>query len=84
VSCRNFLIYLNDKLQQQVLGVFHYALKPEGFLFLGNSETLGKSANLFTVLNRKHKLFQKSESTKLPSKLWSNPQTQRFGRVGHA
>lgn len=38
ISCRNVLIYLNSELQQRVIQTFHYALKPESFLFLGPSE----------------------------------------------
>src|SRR5262249_30526204 len=41
VSCRNFLIYLEPPLQNRVLSMFHYALRPEGYMFLGSSESLG-------------------------------------------
>ena len=41
VSCRNLLIYLEQDLQQKILPTFHYALKPGGFLFLGESESIG-------------------------------------------
>jgi len=47
ISCRNVLIYMNAALQERVFSFFHYALKPDGFLLLGNSEALGSSANLF-------------------------------------
>ena len=39
VSCRNLLIYLQPALQRRVLELFHYALRPAGWLFLGASET---------------------------------------------
>ena len=39
ISCRNVLIYLGSQLQQKALPIFHYALKPGGFLFLGASES---------------------------------------------
>src|SRR5262249_14801028 len=35
VVCRNLLIYLNHEMQEQVLEIFHFALRPDGFLFLG-------------------------------------------------
>lgn len=58
VSCRNVLIYMGSKLQSRVLPLFHYALNPEGFLFLGHSESLGESAKLFNDIDRKWKIFQ--------------------------
>ncbi len=58
VSCRNLLIYLNVAAQQKVFSIFHYALNPEGILFLGNSESLGDYADLFEVLDRTHKVFK--------------------------
>ncbi|MES2824499.1 MAG: CheR family methyltransferase [Pseudomonadota bacterium] len=61
ISCRNLLIYMNADLQKRVITLFHYALNPEGMLFLGTSETLGEFANLFTTLDRKAKLFQRKE-----------------------
>ena len=39
ISCRNLLIYFGADAQRQVLPIFHYALRPEGYLFLGKSET---------------------------------------------
>ncbi len=60
ISCRNLLIYLSPKLQKKVIPLFHYALKPGGFLFLGTSETLGDSAHLFTTIDRKWSIFQRS------------------------
>ena len=41
ISCRNLLIYLEPVLQQRVMPILHYALKPDGFLWLGSSETIG-------------------------------------------
>ena len=36
ISCRNLLIYLNADKQKHVIPIFHYALRPGGFLFLGS------------------------------------------------
>ena len=57
VSCRNLLIYMNPELQQRLLRVFHYALRPGGFLVLGPSESLGRSATLFEVVDKKHRIY---------------------------
>jgi two-component system, chemotaxis family, CheB/CheR fusion protein len=57
VTCRNLLIYLNADLQRKLIPLFHYALVPGGALFLGTSETVGESARLFHVVDRKWKLY---------------------------
>lgn len=59
ISCRNVLIYLESDLQKKVLPIFHYALKLDGFLFLGASESIGSFTNLFETVDKKHKLFSK-------------------------
>jgi two-component system, chemotaxis family, CheB/CheR fusion protein len=62
ISCRNLLIYLDGDLQKKLIPLFHYALNPGGFLFLGTSETVGDFADLFTTLDRKLKLYQRKEA----------------------
>jgi two-component system CheB/CheR fusion protein len=59
ICCRNLLIYLEPVLQSKVISLFHYALRPGGFLVLGSSEGLGASAGLFAVEDRAHKIFLK-------------------------
>ena len=59
ISCRNLLIYLGSALQKRVLPIFHYALKPRGYLLLGNSETVGGFGNYFTMVDKKHKIYAK-------------------------
>ena len=61
ICCRNVLIYLDVNLQKKLLPLFHYALNPGGMLFLGSSEGVGEFENLFAVLDRKAKLFQRKE-----------------------
>ncbi len=65
ISCQNLLIYLETGPQKKVLQAFHYALKPSGYLFLGKSETIGNSTDLFEPLDKKIKLYSR-KSTKLP------------------
>nr|WP_281375173.1 CheR family methyltransferase [Aquabacterium terrae] len=59
ISCRNLLIYLNAEVQKKLIPLFHYALVPGGALFLGSSETVGESARLFSVVDRKWKLYHR-------------------------
>jgi two-component system CheB/CheR fusion protein len=59
IACRNVLIYLDSSLQKKVMPIFHYALKPRGFLFLGASESVSTFTGLFDCLDKKHKLFIK-------------------------
>ncbi|WP_094228708.1 chemotaxis protein CheB [Methanolobus psychrotolerans] len=61
ISCRNLLIYMNGDLQKKLIPLFHYALNSGGFLFLGTSESVGDFGDLFSVLNRKSKLFQRKD-----------------------
>ena len=58
VSCRNLLIYLDRGLQDQVIPTFHYALKPGGYLFLGTSEGISQHSDLFSAVDKKHRIFQ--------------------------
>ncbi|MBD3629295.1 CheR family methyltransferase [Cyclobacterium sp.] len=64
ICCRNFLIYLNDTIQQQLFSIFQYALKSQGFLFLGSSESLGKSGEDFIEFDKKNKIFINRENKK--------------------
>ena len=62
ISCRNVLIYLSPVLQKKVIPTFHYALKPGGYLLVGNSEgLLGAGADLFNMVDRKSKIYQKKD-----------------------
>jgi two-component system, chemotaxis family, CheB/CheR fusion protein len=61
ISCRNLLIYMGSDLQKKLISLFHYALQPSGLLFLGTSETIGDSGDLFATLDRKSKVYQRNE-----------------------
>jgi two-component system CheB/CheR fusion protein len=61
ISCRNLLIYLGADLQKSIIPLFHYALNPFGMLFLGTSESVGNFIDLFSVLDRKAKIYQRHE-----------------------
>ncbi len=60
VSCRNLLIYFDDRLQQSVMPILHYALRPGGFLFLGPSESIGRFDHLFPAIDHHARIFERS------------------------
>jgi two-component system, chemotaxis family, CheB/CheR fusion protein len=61
ISCRNLLIYMGPELHRRLIPMFHYALNPGGFLFLGTSESVGENTELFATLNRTAKLYRRKE-----------------------
>ena len=61
IICRNLLIYMGADLQKKLMTLFHYSLQPRGILFLGTSETIGELGELFAVLDRKSKIYQRRE-----------------------
>jgi two-component system CheB/CheR fusion protein len=63
LSCRNLLIYLDNTAQNQLVSLFHYALRPGGLLFLGSSETIGHLTDRFSIADRQWKLFTRSINT---------------------
>ena len=58
VSCRNLLIYLNQKLQQHAYRLIHYGLRDRGYLFLGRSEALGQTDRLFEAVDGSNNILQ--------------------------
>jgi two-component system CheB/CheR fusion protein len=57
VTCRNLLIYLNREAQRRVFDIFHFALLPTGRLFLGSSESVEDGSQLFSVVDKKHRIY---------------------------
>jgi two-component system CheB/CheR fusion protein len=64
ISCRNVLMYLGPVLQRRVVPVFHYALKPDGFLLLGSAETVGPFADLFTPVDKKCRVYRRKPAAR--------------------
>ncbi|QBE65566.1 CheR family methyltransferase [Pseudoduganella lutea] len=58
ISCRNLLIYLNRDVQLRVMEMFHSALKPDGFLFLGSSESADAAAEFFVPFDKKNRIYR--------------------------
>lgn len=69
IVCRNVLIYLDATLQKRLMQVFHYALRPGGYLMLGSAETIGPHSDLFAVADKRHKIYTKKPTTILPSEV---------------
>lgn len=69
LSCRNLLIYLEQELQNRLIPTFHYALNPNGVLFLSNSESITNYPLLFKLLNRKWRFYQVSKLVAKPNPL---------------
>ena len=62
LSCRNLLIYLDAALQKRLVPLFYYALRPDGILFLGPSESIDGYVDLFAERNRRWKIFKRKHS----------------------
>ncbi|HTZ18560.1 MAG TPA: CheR family methyltransferase [Dissulfurispiraceae bacterium] len=66
ICCRNLLIYLTAELQKKLLAVFHYGLKPDGFLFLGTSESVGRYGDFFSPADIRWKIYQRRATLQPP------------------
>ena len=58
ISCRNLLIYLNQKLQRHAYRLIHYGLREKGYLFLGRSEALGQADHMFETVDSSNNILQ--------------------------
>ena len=66
ITCRNMLIYFEAALQQKIIPAFHYALKPNGFLVLGSSESVGQFHNLFETIEKTYRIYSKKPASNWP------------------
>jgi two-component system CheB/CheR fusion protein len=66
ILCRNVLIYMDVVLQQRLISVFHYALNPQGFLVLGQAETVGAQVALFSLADKKFRIYRRKAATRAP------------------
>jgi two-component system CheB/CheR fusion protein len=85
ISCRNLLIYLDRGAQDQIVPVFHFALRPGGYLFLGTSESLSEHPELFVSLDKKHRILQRRDLAEprpeLPLMLPERARPPRFAEL---
>lgn len=58
IVCRNLLIYLDRDIQREILQMFHFALRAGGYLFLGTSESADACPELFTIVDKKNRIFR--------------------------
>lgn len=59
-SCRNMLIYMNPVLQKKILSTLNFSLNPDGYLFLGSSETVSISSETLLEIDRKWKVYKRA------------------------
>ncbi|KAE8765343.1 CheR family methyltransferase [Georgenia thermotolerans] len=59
LACRNTLMYFNAETQSQILSRFHFALRPDGVLFLGKAEMLLTHAAQFRPVELRSRFFRK-------------------------
>lgn len=72
VSCRNLLIYMGGELQKKLMPLFHYTLNPGGYLFLGTSETIGDSTDLFSTVDAKFKFYRRKDDFPIGQRVSAN------------
>jgi two-component system CheB/CheR fusion protein len=60
ISCRNLLIYLGSEAQHRVQQIFHFALQPGGYLFLGNAESPGDQGELFSPISNQSHIYRRT------------------------
>ena len=84
ISCRNLLIYLNHQAQERVLDLFHFALKSDGLLFLGSSESIDNESPLFRILDKKHRLYTRIAVNRQSLPMLTRPSSlMRAVELGH-
>lgn len=67
ISCRNLAIYLRTEVQEDLFRIFHFALRENGVLFLGDSENVGSRSDLFRAVDRGARIFERrSVETRMP------------------
>jgi two-component system CheB/CheR fusion protein len=73
ISCRNLMIYMETTLQNRLIPMFHYALKPEGVVFLSPSESIGNHTELFSPIDRKWKFYHAINSNTPTQPMMNSP-----------
>ncbi len=85
ISCRNVLIYLAPQLQNRVVPLFHYALRDDGFLFLGSAENIGRHSRLFAPVDRKQRIYRSRIARAVPRPTFpADTSARRAGRAASA
>jgi two-component system CheB/CheR fusion protein len=81
ISCRNMLIYMENKAQKKVMHNFQFALKKKGYLFLGSSESTTDYASFYRTIDPKWNIFQSlMDSKSLPFENNTHNQSRKFNQ----
>ncbi len=64
ISCRNLFIYFDQELQKRLFPILHYALNPNGILFLGKIESIGSFTDLYATVDAKNRVFVRAQNSK--------------------
>jgi len=81
LCCRNVLIYMDSTLQKKLIPMFHYTLNPGGFLFLGESESVGAFSDLFTPVEPRRKIFKRKPVEQGETPSVNVPAQEKDGRI---
>jgi chemotaxis methyl-accepting protein methylase len=77
VTCRNFMIYLDEEAQRRVIAMFHFALRENGHLFLGSAETVGRATDLFETVSKKWRTYRRTGATsRSERRAWSRGESR--------
>lgn len=66
ISCRNVMIYLEPAVQQRIIGLFHFALRPGGHLLLGTAESVSGRDDLFKPVSAKWRIYHRESGVRSP------------------
>jgi len=75
VSCRNLLIYLDRQAQARVFEILHFALRPQGKLFLASSESIDEGSPHFSVIDKKNRIYSQRSAPRSSLPVPSGPST---------
>ena len=66
IFCRNVLIYFSEAMILRVVRLFHDALAPGGYVFLGHAESLSRITDMFTPIRFQGAMVYRKEGTPAP------------------
>lgn len=81
ICCRNLLIYFNAELQKKIIPLFHYSLSRNGILFLGASETIGGFVDLFSMTDKKWKIYKRRDAIYSAQPFLEFPVSRQIGKT---
>lgn len=83
ITCRNLMIYLESNVQQQIVSLFHFALKPDGILVLGPAEAVAQHSGMFQPVDKKHRIYRRLDTPRQPGRqIPSSPFERQFQAKG--